>query len=122
MSHTELANYENGTRMQAILAIIQSEDTKAAMEGLRALNLPCLERIASSGSFLRQSNTALWLAARMEQVGAVLETLRDTCHRRVDRVPAYYAEETTMIFSASPVVEVGGATLFILDIEHYEVV
>lgn len=118
----DVAEQTNKTGVQAILAIIQSEDTKAAMEGLRALDLPCLERIASSGSFLRQSNTALWLAAREEQVETVLNTLRHTCHRRVDRVPAYYTEETTMIFSASPVVEVGGATLFILDIEHYEVV
>jgi uncharacterized protein YaaQ len=120
MAHTELANHTNGTRMQAILAIIQSEDTKTTLEGLRALDLPCLERIASSGSFLRQSNTALWLAARVEQVEAVLDSLRHTCHRRIDHVPAHYAEETTMIFAFSPMVEVGGATLFILDIEHYE--
>jgi uncharacterized protein YaaQ len=121
MAHTELANSPNGDKVQAVLAIIQSEDTKAALEALRALDLPCLERIASSGSFLRQNNTALWLAARVEQVEAVLNTLEQTCHRRADRVPSYYAEETTMIFAFSPVVEVGGATLFILDIEHYEV-
>jgi uncharacterized protein YaaQ len=115
------ADYAKETGVQAILAIIQSEDTKAALEGLRALGLPCLERIASSGSFLRQNNTALWLAARAEQVEAVLNTLHQTCHRRADRVPAYYAEETTMIFAFSPMVEVGGATIFILDVEHYEV-
>jgi uncharacterized protein YaaQ len=120
MAHTKPAIYTNGTKMQAILAIIQSEDSKATLEGLRALDLPCMERIASSGSFLRQSNTALWLAARTEQVEAVLDTLRQTCHRRVDHVPAHYTEETTMIFAFSPMVEVGGATIFILDIEHYE--
>ena len=120
MAHTKLVNYKNGTKMQAILAIIQSEDAKTTMEELRALDLPCLERIASSGSFLRQNNTALWLAARVEQVEAVLETLGRTCHRRIDHVPAQYAEETTMIFAFSPMVEVGGATIFILDIEHYE--
>lgn len=118
----ETADHAIESGIQVILVIIQSDDTKATLEGLRALELPCLERIASSGSFLRQSNTALWLAARGEQVEAVLETLRQSCHRRADRVPAYYAEETTMMFAFSPIVEVGGATLFILDIEQYEVV
>lgn len=107
--------------MQAILTIIQSQDADAVLERLQALNLPCLERIASSGSFLRQSNTALWLAAAEEQVGQVLTVLRDACHRRTSFTPSYYIETAPMMFALPLEVEIGGATVFICDIEQYEV-
>lgn len=107
--------------MQAILSIIQSQDTDAVMERLQGLNLPCLERIASSGSFLRQNNTALWIAAPEEQVSQVLTVLRDTCHRRTNFTPSYYIETAPMMFALPLEVEVGGATVFICDVERYEV-
>src|SRR5262245_13098962 len=106
------------TGMQAILAIIQSDDTKAALDGLTLLHLPCLMQIASSGGFLRQSNTALLMAVRAEQVGPVLQVLQRTCHLRLDSIPSYYAEESAMILTLPLEVEVGGATVFICDVEH----
>lgn len=107
--------------MQAILTIIQSQDADAVLQRLQSLNLPCLERIASSGSFLRQSNTALWIAAPEAQVSQVLNALRDTCHRRTSFTPSYYIETAPMMFALPLEVEVGGATVFICDIERYEV-
>ena len=107
--------------MQAILTIIQSQDVDAVLERLQGLNLPCLERIASSGSFLRENNTALWIAAPKEQVDQVLTSLRDTCHRRTSFTPSYYIETAPMMFALPLEVEVGGATVFICDVEQYEV-
>lgn len=107
--------------MQAMLVIIQSQDTQATLEWLNALNLPCVEQIASSGSFLRQNNTALWLAVQTEQVEAVFNTLRHTCRRRTSYVPVYYTETAPMLLSFPQEVEVGGATVFMCDIEHFEV-
>ncbi len=107
--------------MQAVLAIIQSQDTNTALERLETLNLPCLLSIASSGGFLRQGNTALWMAAYPQQLGQVLDILRETCQQRTTFMPSYYIEPAPPI-SAFPIeVEIGGATLFICDIEHYEV-
>jgi uncharacterized protein YaaQ len=107
--------------MQAILAIVQSQDAEVVLERLKMLNLPCLERIASSGSFLRESNTSLWMAVPPEQVNRVLSVLRDTCQRRTSYTPSYYIETAPMIFAFPLEVEVGGATAFICDLEHYEV-
>jgi uncharacterized protein YaaQ len=107
--------------MQAILAIVQAEDADVAFEQLKALNLPCLERIASSGSFLRQNNMALWMAASPGQVEQILNVLRDTCHRRTNYLPSYYIETVPMILALPLEVEVGGATVFICDVDYYEV-
>ncbi|HXW01159.1 MAG TPA: cyclic-di-AMP receptor [Anaerolineae bacterium] len=107
--------------MQAMLVIVQAQDTNTVLDRLKALNLPCLLPIASAGGFLREGNTALLIAARPEQIAQVMAALRDTCHQRTTFVPSYYIEATPTI-SAFPIeVEVGGATIFSCDIEHFEV-
>lgn len=105
--------------MQAMLAIVQSEDAEAALEQLKALNLKSVIRIASSGGFLRQGNTAIWAAVAPGRIGPVMDALRTTCQRRTTYVPAQL--EVAQLASAFPVeVEVGGATVFLCDVERYE--
>ncbi len=105
--------------MQAMLAIVQSEDADAAMERLKALNLKSVLRIASSGGFLRLGNTALWAALPSGKLGEAMDALRATCQRRTTYVPAQL--EVAQLASAFPVeVEVGGATVFLCDVERYE--
>lgn len=107
--------------MQAILAIIQAQDTNMALDRLKTLNLPCLMPISSTGGFLRQGNTALWIAVPPPQLAQVLDVLRDTCHQRTTFMPTYYLEAPPNLTAFPIEVEVGGATIFICDVEHFEV-
>ena len=105
--------------MQVMLAIVQTEDADTALDRLRTLGLPSVSRIATSGGFLRQGNTALWIAVPTDRAAAVLDVLRATCQRRTTYVPAQL--EVAQLASAFPVeVEVGGATVFICDVERCE--
>ncbi len=105
--------------MQAMLAIVQSEDAESAIDRLKPLHLPSLSRIATSGGFLRQGNTALWMAVPNGKLGLIMDALKDTCQRRTTYVPAQL--EVAQLASAFPVeVEVGGATVFVCDVERYE--
>ena len=105
--------------MQAMLAIVQSEDAEAALDRLKPLGLPSLQRLATSGGFLRQGNTALWIAVPPGKASSVMSALRETCQRRTTYVPAQL--EVAQLASAFPVeVEVGGATVFVCDVERYE--
>lgn len=105
--------------MQAMIAIVQSEDADATVSKLKALNLPNVTLIATSGGFLRQGNTAFSILLNENQVEAVMETLRVTCQRRTSYVPAQL--EVAQLASAFPVeVQVGGATVFMTDIERHE--
>jgi len=105
--------------MQAMLAIVQSEDAEAALDRLKSLSLPSLARISTSGGFLRQGNAALWLAVPPGKLGLIMDALKDTCQRRTTYVPAQL--EVAQLASAFPVeVEVGGATVFVCDVERYE--
>lgn len=107
--------------MQAILAIIQAQDTNVALDRLKALNLPCLMPVSSAGGFLRQGNTALWIGVQSSQLNQVLEVLRETCHQRTTFMPTYYLEAPPNLTAFPIEVEVGGATVFICDVEHFEV-
>ena len=105
--------------MQVMLAIVQTEDADTALDQLRTLGLPSVSRVATSGGFLRQGNTTIWIAALPDRAAAVLDVLRATCQRRTTYVPAQL--EVAQLASAFPVeVEVGGATVFICDVERYE--
>lgn len=105
--------------MQAMLAIVQSEDAESAIDRLKPLQLPSLSRIATSGGFLRQGNTALWMAVPSGKLGLIMDALKDTCQRRTTYVPAQL--EVAQLASAFPVeVEVGGATVFVCDVERFE--
>jgi uncharacterized protein YaaQ len=105
--------------MHGLLAIVQSQDADAVMERLQKLSLPSLSHLASVGGFLQQGNTALWIAVLPEQLSQVLQILRETCHRRTKFVPTYVEAAQMAAFPLE--VEVGGATVFICDVEHYEV-
>ncbi|GIK42301.1 MAG: hypothetical protein BroJett011_61340 [Chloroflexota bacterium] len=112
---------ESEEYMQAMLVIIQAQDTSTVLDRLKGLDLPCLLPIASAGGFLRQGNTALLMAVQSEQLPEVMSILRDTCQQRTTFMPAYYIEAAPTI-SAFPIeVEVGGATIFNCEIEHFEV-
>lgn len=112
---------ESDELMQAMLVIIQAQDTSIALDRLKALDLPCLLPLASAGGFLRQGNTALLMAVPSEQRPQVMNILQETCQQRTTFMPAYYIEAAPTI-SAFPIeVEVGGATIFNCEIEHFEV-
>jgi len=105
--------------MQFILAVIQSEDTEAAIANLNQLNLPSLTSMATFGGFLRQGNTTLSMLANEEQVNEVLASLRSTCQRRTTYIPMHL--EIAQQTSAVPVeVEIGGGTVFIGEVERFE--
>lgn len=107
--------------MEAMLVIIQAQDTSTVLDRLKVLNLPCLLPLASAGGFLRQGNTALLMAVPSEQTPQVMSVLQETCQQRTTFMPAYYIEAAPTI-SAFPIeVEVGGATIFNCDIERFEV-
>ena len=97
--------------MQAMLAIVQSEDAESAIDRLKPLKLPSLARIATSGGFLRQGNTALWMAVPTGKLGLIMDALKETCQRRTTYVPAQL--EVAQLASAFPVeVEAPTASFF----------
>ena len=106
--------------MKLILAVIQNEDEDALTEAMEMEGMS-VTRIGSSGGFLRASNVTLMMAVENQQVERVLALLGKHCKRRTKHmhpwVPSMEARER---FLGAIPVEVGGAAVFILSLEHME--
>ena len=104
--------------MKLVIAIIQDRDTDAALERLNARKVP-VTRIATSGGFIREGNTTLLMGVEEGQVRVIEIILRETCHRRKMYIPMAVGDTAYGLHSQIEV-EVGGASVFVLEVEHFE--
>ena len=98
--------------------MVQDEDSEAAVHTLNEHGYR-VTKMATTGGFLRRGNTTLIIGVEDAQVDDVLASLRQTCRRRTV-FTTLVTETPTMLPSSVIEVEVGGATVFVLDMEHFE--
>jgi len=106
--------------MKLILAVIQKEDEDALFDALEQANFGAT-RIGSSGGFLRASNVTLMIAVEDERVERLLVLMREHCQRRIKHLnPVLPSLEARERFLGAVPVEVGGATVFVLELQRME--
>ena len=104
--------------MKLIIAMVQDEDSEAAVHTLNEHGYR-VTKMATTGGFLRRGNTTLLIGVEDGQVDDVMGVLRQTCRRRTV-FTTLVTETPTMLPSSVVEVEVGGATVFVLDMERFE--
>ena len=106
--------------MRLILAVIQKEDEDALTDALEQDNIGAT-RIGTSGGFLRTNNVTLMIAVEDARVDRVLALMRQHCMRRTKHLsPMLPSLEARERFLGSVPVDVGGATVFVLNLERME--
>ena len=108
--------------MKLILAIVQDVDSRDLLDALVAAGYRAT-KISSTGGFLVRGNATILMGVRDEQVDHVLSILRERCHSRREFVsPAMpLSEAAAARHWVEPLeVEVGGATVFVLDVQRFE--
>ncbi|MEP7285598.1 MAG: cyclic-di-AMP receptor [Chloroflexota bacterium] len=106
--------------MKLIIAIIQDRDTDLTLEQLTTRKVP-VTRVATSGGFIREGNSTLLLGVDDTQVAVVTDLLQETCRRRKMFMPmAAGITDAAYGLHSQIEVEVGGATVFVFDVEHFE--
>lgn len=108
--------------IKLIYAIVRTEDSSAVIEELTK-NKFSITKLATTGGFLRRGNTTLLIGTEEEQVPIAIEIVKKECGKRkqiVYNMP-YAGGMPIENCSAVPVpVDVGGATIFVVDVEHFE--
>jgi uncharacterized protein YaaQ len=106
--------------MNLILAIVHSDDTLGLLEaftnrGYRAT------RINTAGGFLKESNTTVVLGVEEAQVDEVLSVIQANCETRTQYInPLPPVMEPGEFYMPYPVeVQIGGATVFVLEVEEF---
>jgi uncharacterized protein YaaQ len=111
-------NFENVC--QILLVVIQSRDLEAVTNALSIINIP-LTLIQSEGGFLRQGNHVLLIGIPDGRLHDAIEAIDLTSQSRADYSSAS-TRDIPIFKGSSKEVEVSGATLFVLDVEHCEVI
>ncbi len=107
--------------MKMVIAIVQSKDAGTLMDKLVSRRYG-VTRINTSGGFLRESNATLLMGVGDHQVDDVLAIIKATCQTRsryISPLPPM-SEPGGEIYVPNPVeVQVGGATIFVVEIDQY---
>ena len=105
--------------MKQIIAIINYDDANAVTRNL-ARNGFSSTRLSTTGGFLLASNVTLLIGVEEDQVQAVIDVIHKHSHSRKQMVPAIN-EMSHSFMPVMPVeVTVGGATVFVVDVERFE--
>jgi uncharacterized protein YaaQ len=105
--------------MKLVIAIVQTDDADGLMDALREQHYP-FTQISSTGGFLRSGNATLVMGVQDHQVEPLIHLLRENSRTRTRLVNAAMSEPGSWCFTAPIEVRVGGATLFVLNIERFE--
>ncbi|WP_077369402.1 cyclic-di-AMP receptor [Anaerosalibacter sp. Marseille-P3206] len=89
--------------MKLLIAIVQDADTQKLVKELMSKKYR-VTKLASTGGFLKAGNTTLLIGVEEEKVEEVISTIEGICKSR----------------EAKQGVNVGGATVFVMDIDKFK--
>ncbi len=105
--------------MKLILAIVSGDDSLKVSRSLTKGGY-FVTKLATTGGFLMAGNTTFLIGTDDEKVDDVISIIKENSKTRKQMVSSSASYGVGMI-SASPIeVLVGGATIFVLDIERFE--
>ena len=105
--------------MKLIIAIINYDDAKSVIESLTKNGFSST-RLSTTGGFLLAGNVTLLIGVEEDQVDQAVDIIRRHSHSRKQLMPAI-TEMSHGFMPVMPVeVTVGGATLFVVDVERFE--
>ncbi len=105
--------------MKMVLAIINQDDANLVVNGLtREGHL--VTKLSTTGGFLKTGNMTILVGVDDEKVSGVIEIIRKYSHSRRQVIPT--SGDVGMGFYPSMPVEVtvGGATIFVLNVDQFE--
>lgn len=105
--------------MKLILAIIQDEDAGEVISHLNEKGFQ-VTRLATKGSFLRAGNTTLMTGVEEEKLEEALKIIKENSKTRTQQATLPSSCGAMHGFILAPIeVKVGGATVFVLDVEQF---
>lgn len=107
--------------MKLLLTIVHADDAGDLSSRLSEAGFG-VTRIKSAGGFLKRQNATFVVGVPDHELEGVMSIIRDQCHVRTESVnPVPPMVEPGEVYLPYPVeVEVGGATVFVLNVERFE--
>lgn len=104
--------------MKLLIAIVNKDDANAVNTGLNKSGFSAT-KIASTGGFLLNGNTTFLIGVTDEQVDNVIDVIKHFSKEREVQIPVEQIYHPAAISALPAKVTVGGATIFVIDVEKY---
>ena len=120
-SWPELSHYQRSARLRVdrlIAAVIQEQDLESAASTLTKMGFS-ITHLPSVGAFLGRRNVTLLIGLPAGQEEAAVEALSKSCKQRVEYI-ATPLEGAPFPLPSPVAITVGGATIFVFEVETYE--
>ena len=105
--------------MKLVLSIVNSDDASAVSTALTEGHFQ-VTKLATTGGFLKAGNTTFITGVEDNKVDEVLKIIESKSNKRTQMVPNASTIDMGM-YSALPFeVTVGGATVFVLNVDRFE--
>ncbi|MPM01696.1 putative protein YaaQ [bioreactor metagenome] len=105
--------------MKLVIAIINYDDAGAVIKALTKRGYSST-KLATTGGFLMAGNATILVGVDAEKVQIVIDTIKECSHSRKQMISTA-TEVSYGYYPSMPVeVTVGGATIFVVDIERFE--
>lgn len=107
--------------MKLVLAVVQDKDSNQLQSALVDTGFH-VTKLASTGGFLKSGNTTFMIGVEDSRVDELLNSIHDQCRSRKQVVsPISALDGNPEGYMIHPIeVEVGGATIFVLNVDHFE--
>mgnify|MGYP001764603936 CR=1 FL=1 len=104
--------------MKLILAIVSNDDAHSVTNALNKADF-IVTRLSTTGGFLRAGNTTLIIGTEDELVDKCIDVIGEESKRRTEIVPSTASYDIGRYASFPIEVQVGGATIFVMDVEKF---
>lgn len=105
--------------MKLIYAIVNNDDSHSVSNALTKSGF-FATKLASTGGFLMAGNTTFLVCSDDEKVDEIIEIIREHSRKRKQFMPSPSSYSAGGYSSFPTEVSVGGATIFVTDIERFE--
>ena len=106
--------------MKLLLAIVQDADVNFLMDALTESGYR-VTRLSTTGGFLKKGNTTLLIGVEEVKLDEVISIIESNCKRRNTTTTIINpSAESSLLTNTVPVdITVGGATIFVIDVDQY---
>ena len=105
--------------MKMIIAIVQDEDSKRVISKLMDAGYR-VTKLSTTGGFLRVGNSTLMIGVEEEKLEGAIAIIEDVFESRKQFVALPGSGPENVGFPLPVEVTVGGATVFVLDVEQFK--
>ena len=104
--------------MKLLIAVINSDDSHIVLDEITKAGFYAT-KLSTTGGFLRAGNLTLLMGVEDEKVDELLEILKTNCRKREELTPGVPTYSSGLVNAIPVKITVGGATVFVLDVDQF---